>query len=310
MESAQKRPALGRGLDALFGDGQPAAAPVAAAVDQVVEQQTKTESGVQMIAVDLIEANPEQPRRTFAESDLKELAASIKEQGVIQPIVVRRSPKQPEMYEIVAGERRWRAAQLAEHHQVPVIVRELDDKQAMAIAIIENVQRADLNAIEEAEGYQALIDRFAYTQEQLAEVVGKSRPHITNTIRLTGLPGTVKEYLREGKISAGHARALLTAKKPEALAKKVVSRGMSVRQTEQAVKQDNEPPAARKSATAKPADTAVLEGELSVLLQTDVSINDRGEKGGEVVIAYRSAEDLERIERLLKRVGDEVVARA
>ncbi|MEO1330471.1 MAG: ParB/RepB/Spo0J family partition protein [Pseudomonadota bacterium] len=311
MESAQKKAALGRGLDALFGEGGGSEEPIRSALD------TGPSSGAsraeireyQTVDLDLIEPNPDQPRKRFAEEELEELATSIRENGLVQPILARQSPHNPEMFEIVAGERRWRAAQKAGLHQAPIVVRELDDEKALAFAIIENVQRSDLNAMEEAQGYQQLIDRFAYTQDQMASVVGKSRPHIANMLRLNTLPDSIKDRLRAGELSAGHGRALVGVDGSEPLAKKAVDEAWSVRQLEKAVKggsgKNGGSPFAPKK---KDADTALLEGELSLALQAGVSIKDRGEHGGELVISYRTVEDRERLVSYFKNVQMPVMA--
>lgn len=313
MDVANKRPALGRGLDALFGEGDVGdgdARATSTPDDTAVKSVTGDET-YQVVSIDLVEPNPTQPRRYFDETDLEELSASIKENGLIQPIIVRRSPNNADLYEIVAGERRWRAAQRASLHEVPVVVRELDDREALAFAIIENVQRADLNAIEEAQGYQQLMEQFQYTQDQLADVVGKSRPHIANTLRLMRLPEEVQVFVRDGRLTAGHARAVLSANSPVDLAERAVARGWSVRQIEQAVKSGSDTkPKTSKSSKVKDADTALLEGELSLALQTTVSIQDRGPRGGDVVISYKSIDDLDRIAAQLKEIGGKVLARS
>ena len=190
------------------------------------------------IDIGRISPNPEQPRRTFTDSSLDELAASIRENGVIQPLIVRKSPHDPDRYEIVAGERRWRAAQRAQLHEVPAIVRDLDDAEVLEIAIVENIQRADLNAMEEAGGYQQLMERFGHTQQALAQALGKSRSHVANFLRLLALPEAVQELVRSGELSAGHARALVTAAEPEALARRIVAEGLSVRQAEALAQED------------------------------------------------------------------------
>jgi ParB family chromosome partitioning protein len=253
------------------------------------------------VPVEKIRPNPDQPRRSFNREALEELAASIREKGIIQPIIVRENPKGSETYEIVAGERRWRAAQIARLHEVPVLVRDLDDTEVIELAIIENIQRADLNPVEEAQGYRQLMDRFGHTQERLAEALGKSRSHIANLLRLLTLPEEVLGYLRDGRLSAGHARALVVLEDPLPLARKVVAEGLSVREVERLAKSSagaDRRPAAR--APAKDADTRVLEGELSASLGMPVVIDHRpGAAGGSLTIRFSSLEQLDDLCRVL-----------
>ncbi len=295
--SSKRRSSLGQGLSDLLNDfevedeapsGEPAKATALGEVHRV--------------AVDLILPNPDQPRRHFDDSELNELADSIRARGVIQPILVRAAEGKPGHYEIVAGERRWRAAQRAKLHEIPAVVRELDDTEALEIAIIENVQRSDLNAMEEAFGYQQLIDRYAYTQDMLAKNVGKSRSHIANTLRLVNMPSSLQDMVRTGELTAGHARAALSATDPEALARKIVQKGMSVREAEQAAK-DHSGDVARgsgKKGEKKDADTRLLEGDLSAALRMPVTIVPKGKRGGELRIAYRTLEDLDELCRMLR----------
>ncbi len=293
MAEKKERRGLGRGLSALMAD----VAPVEQ--DQAVSGARKAET---LIAIDRIQPNPDQPRRSFQKEALDELAASIREKGVIQPLILRVDPGAPEMFQIVAGERRWRAAQMARLHEVPAIVREFDDLEVLEIAIIENIQRADLNAIEEAAGYRQLMERFGHTQEKLAEALGKSRSHIANTMRLLGLPEAVQNMVSEGQISAGHARALITAEDPLGLARDIVKRGLSVRETEKLAKKPGGAPTAKKSAgaQAKDADTRALEDDLKAALSMWVSI-DHGPagEGGTVTVRYRSLDQLDDICRRL-----------
>ena len=251
--------------------------------------------------IDRIRPNPNQPRRDFDEKELQDLAASIREKGVIQPLILRPHPAEPGGFEIVAGERRWRAAQAAGVHDLPAVVRDLDDTEVLELAIIENVQRADLNPIEEAQGYRQLMDRFGHTQERLAEALGKSRSHIANLLRLLTLPEPVLELLRTGTLSAGHARALVTAGDPEALARQVVARDLSVRQTEQlarAAAARPEPKPARQP--AKDADTRALEEDLTASLRLKVSIDHRpGQQAGELRIRYSTLEELDGLCQML-----------
>jgi ParB family chromosome partitioning protein len=258
--------------------------------------------GTRRIPIELIRANPRNPRRKFIEEDLAELTASVKEKGVLQPILVRSVPGKSDLYEIIAGERRWRAAQKAGLRDVPVLQLEIDDREALEIAIVENVQRADLNALEEAAGYESLIEEFKYTQNDLARVVGKSRSHVANTLRLQKLPASVKKYLAEGKLTAGHARALLAHEDPEGLAKLIVEEGLNVREAE-ARAQDR--PAAlkgkggrKKTKAVKSADIRALERRLSDALGLTVEINARGQ-GGEVRVRYKTLEQFEALSRKL-----------
>lgn len=294
MADEAKRKGLGRGLSALLGD------------DPIPERAAASpDSATHEVAIEHLRANPFQPRHTFAEDDIASLEASIRELGIIQPILVRRVAGEPQNYEIVAGERRWRAAQRAQLHQVPVVIRELDDVKALEIAIVENVQRADLSAIEEADGYQRLADEFGHTQEQLAQIIGKSRSHIANTLRLLGLPNKIKAMIEDGSLSAGHGRALLGAANPLAMARDVVKKGLNVRQIEKLVKKESAPKSSRAKPTfGKDADTLALEGELSTALGLKVEIRHHGDDGGEVQISYKTLEQLDEICMRLRTVGD------
>jgi ParB family chromosome partitioning protein len=280
---------LGRGLSALIGDDSLVAS---------VQPDAPTR-----VPIELIRPNPEQPRRSFAEDDMAELAASIREKGVIQPLVVRRDPSRPGGFQIVAGERRWRAAQRVQLHDLPVVVRDFTDDEALEVAIIENIQRADLNAVEEAAGYRQLMDKFQHTQEKLAEVMGKSRSHIANALRLLTLPESVIDHLRAGRLSAGHARALVTAADPAALAEQVFARGLSVRQTEALAKaQKVQPEAPRKPARPdKDADTRALEADLSAAVGMKVAIDHKQDGAGEMRVRYGSLEELDNLCQLLSR---------
>nr|WP_174825859.1 MULTISPECIES: ParB/RepB/Spo0J family partition protein [unclassified Ruegeria] len=249
------------------------------------------------VPIEKLHANPNQPRRTFSREQLDELAASVKEKGIIQPLIVREIAEGD--YEIVAGERRWRAAQMAQLHDIPVIVRDFDDTEVLEVAIIENIQRADLNAVEEAAGYKQLMDRFGHTQEKLAEALGKSRSHIANLLRLLSLPMDVQQLVVEGKLSAGHARALITSSNPSELAKIVVRDGLSVRATEALVKKEQADPvkATQKSRNldaGKDADTRALEKDLSAILAMKVAINHKsGTETGQVVLTYENLDQLD-----------------
>jgi len=275
-----ERPArLGRGLAALIGDMAPIEAP------RVAET-----GGIKRLPVDFVIANRSNPRRSFDDAQLEELTNSIREKGVMQPLLVRPSDD-PNIFELIAGERRWRAAQRAGLHEVPVIIRDVDDKEALELAIIENVQRADLNPLEEAMGYDQLMDQFGYTQNDLAQVIGKSRSHVANTLRLMKLPEDVRSMLASGDLTAGHARTLITADNPSALARRIVGEGLSVRQAE-AMHQDNGHVRKKPVPTEKDADTQALEKQLSDALGLSVSISHQ-EKGGRMEIRYKTLEQLD-----------------
>jgi ParB family chromosome partitioning protein len=283
-QDAGKR--LGRGLSALLGE--------AGAEPQPGERSPRT------LAVDQIIPGPYQPRHRFDDEALIALANSVRENGILQPILVRSRPGHPMSYEIIAGERRWRAAQLARLHEVPVIIRELTDREALEIALVENVQRQDLSPLEEAEGYRRLLDEFGNTQDDLARRVGKSRSHITNTLRLLALPKPVRQLVEDGKLSAGHARTLLGAVDVAELAELVVARDLSVRQTERLVKRQSEPP--RPPRREKDADTRALQQELTAKLGLVVVIDPYGD-GGEVTIRYRTLEQLDLVLSRLRGEG-------
>ena len=274
---------LGQGLDALLGN-RPEEADIGNGT-----------SGSQTLTLDLVRPSSNQPRRHFDEAELRELAASIEENGVLQPVLVRPDPKHSGRYEIVAGERRWRAAQMAQCHDLPVVVRVLTDRETLEIALIENIQRQDLSAIEEARGYLRLTEEFHETQESIGSRVGKSRSHVANAIRLLKLPRLVQQWLEEGALQAGHARALLASNDPTALAKIVIKQGLSVRQTERLA---NNVRTSRTSTQGKSADTRQLEVELSHLLGLKVTISGEGERG-EVRVAY---ENLTQLDALLTKL--------
>jgi len=278
---------LGRGLAALIGD-----------VGNEAVNNDRTRAPRRLPAA-FLRPNPRNPRKAYDPADLEELTSSVRERGIVQPILVRAVPNAINSYEIIAGERRWRAAQKAGLHEVPVVVLEASDKEALEIAIIENVQRADLNPLEEALGYQQLIDDHQYSQQQLAEVIGKSRPHIANTLRLLKLPETVQAYLRDGRITAGHARALLGLHDPEAAARQIVEGKLTVRDAE--ALGSGGAPAAKRAAgrAAKDPDTLALEKSLADLLGLDVTVAHKGE-GGELRIRYRTLEQLDDVCRRLR----------
>lgn len=284
------RPRLGRGLAALIGD----AGDEAAAVDRA--------RGQRRVPVSFLRANPRNPRLRFDDADLDDLAASVKEKGVLQPILVRSVTGSIDAYEIIAGERRWRAAQRAGLHDVPVMLVEASDREALELAIIENVQREDLNAMEEAAGYERLIDEFAYTQNDLAKVIGKSRSHVANTMRLLKLPDAVKKSVADGALSAGHARALLSVSDPEGMASRVINQGLSVRDVEAIAQAEAEgvgKVAKTRARIEKDADTIAIEKALSDALGLKVQIDHRGD-GGEVRVRYKSLEQLDELCRRLK----------
>lgn len=293
MSDAPQKRAMRRGLSALMAE-------VGVSASDMAAQPMSSEASV---PIEKVHPNPDQPRRTFGEEDLSDLAASISQKGILQPLIVRPDPKIAGDYQIVAGERRWRAAQRAGLHEVPVIHRELDDTEVLEIAIIENIQRADLNAVEEALGFRQLMEKFGHTQEQLATVLGKSRSHIANLMRLLKLPDSVQELLRKGALSAGHARALINAPNAEALARQVVNGGLSVRETERLARGASEPKPKRSTMVApseKDADTRALEGDLSAALGLGVSIDHAsGEEGGRISVRYRSLEQLDKLCALL-----------
>jgi ParB family chromosome partitioning protein len=253
-----------------------------------------------LVPIENVHPNPDQPRRHFDVDELNDLAGSIRSKGIIQPLVVRAHPEKTGEYEIVAGERRWRASQLAQLHELPIVVREFSDLDVLEIAIIENIQRADLNPIEEAIGYRQLMDKFGHTQEQMAEALGKSRPHIANVLRLLALPKDVQALVINGSLSSGHARALITASNASDLARVVVARGLSVRQTEKLVKEPKAPSKDRMPRPAKDADTRALEGDLSAALKMAVSItHNPGQEGGSITIRYKNLEQLDELCRHL-----------
>ena len=289
-DKQDRKRGLGRGLSALMAD--------------VAETEATTAQGPvateQYIPIERISPNPEQPRKRFAKEDLDDLAASIKEKGVIQPLIVR--TRQDGSYEIVAGERRWRASQRAQLHQVPVIIREFTDVEVLEVAIIENIQRSDLNAIDEAAGYKQLMEKFGRTQEEMGKALGKSRSHIANSVRLLSLPNSVQNLLADGRLSAGHARTIVGHPEADRLAVEIVNKGLSVRDTEKLAKSLKAPKRAKlsKRPTAKDADTLQIEGDLSAHLGMKVSISHAaGKESGQVVLNYRDLEQLDDLLRLL-----------
>jgi ParB family chromosome partitioning protein len=288
----EKPSRLGRGLAALIGDMQPIEAPRLA---------DNLQAGQRRLPVEFLIANRANPRRDFDSDQLDELTNSIREKGVMQPLLVRPT-RDPDQFEIIAGERRWRAAQRAGLHDVPVVVREVDDKEALELAIIENVQRVDLNPLEEAQGYEQLIEQFSYTQQDLAQVIGKSRSHVANTLRLLKLPREVRDMVTNGQLTAGHARTLITAEDPAAVAREIVERGLSVREAE-ALSQRG---ASKEGAPKKPsthlerdADLMALEKRLSDAIGLKVAVAAKKDGSGTVQIGYRTLEQLDTVLALL-----------
>lgn len=293
MEKKTERRGLGRGLSALMADVN---------LDNDSATQDRPRRPDMLVPVERLVPNPNQPRRDFPPEALQELAASIRQKGVIQPLVVR-AIAGTETFEIVAGERRWRAAQLAQVHEVPVVVREFSDVEVIEVAIIENIQRADLNSIEEALAYRQLMEKFGHTQEKLAEALSKSRSHIANLLRLLNLPEDVQTFVREGKLSAGHARALITSSNASELARQVIARNLSVRETENLMKSPDQKGSGKASGprprSDKDADTRALENDLSAHLRMQVTIDHIGLDGGVLSIRYRSLDDLDALCRAL-----------
>ncbi len=303
MSEENSRKRLGRGLAALMGDLDQ---PLPKNVGQTTEQKKEESRGERQVPIEQIRANPNNPRRFFSDAELDDLTGSIKEHGIVQPILVR-SAKDEDLggakYEIIAGERRWRAAQRARLHEVPVIIREVEDRQALELAIIENVQRADLDAIEEGLGYQQLIDGYDYSQNELAQVIGKSRSHVANTLRLLKLPESVQNLISDGSLSAGHARALITVENPELLARKIVSEGLSVRQAEVLSQGGEKPPASSSSKETpgeKSADIRALEQRLEDKLGLKIDLRHGDKEKGELRIKYRSLDQLDALCRKLE----------
>lgn len=281
---------LGRGLSALMSDvGQS-------------DQETAAKRPDQFVPVERVRPNPDQPRRTFADDALQELAASVSEKGIIQPLIVRVSPQDPDMFEIVAGERRWRAAQIAKLHEVPVLIRSYTDTEVLEVAIIENIQRADLNPVDEAASYRQLMDKFGHTQDQMATALGKSRSHIANLLRLLSLPDEVQGYLVAGTLTAGHARTLVGHPQAVPLAREYIQRKLSVREAESLSKKG--PALKRRSVPGAPVpkdpDTVQIENELTATLHMKVTIDHKaGEEGGKITISYKSLDQLDDLLRAL-----------
>ena len=293
VERKSKSRGLGRGLSSLMGDlkNEPLTS----------NENSESQTVEKLVPVEKIYPNPNQPRKSFQEEKLIELANSIKTKGIVQPLIVRKKKGTKESFEIVAGERRWRAAQRAQIHELPVIIKEFTDIEVLEIAIIENVQRADLNPIEEALGYKNLMENFDHTQDGLSKEIGKSRSHIANLLRLLNLPSPVQELLISGQLTAGHARALVTCDNPLAIAKQIISLGLSVRDAERLAKNVSEKKVSNKAKTKeKPADTVLLEADLSAALKMKVSINhEEGKEKGLISITYKSLDELDRISEVI-----------
>ncbi len=287
------RSRLGRGLAALMGD--------VGAESSAAERPAKSQ---RRVPIEYLTPNPRNPRRVFADAELDELAQSIRERGIIQPIVVRATPDGGKTFEIIAGERRWRASQRAGLHEVPIVVLDVSDAEALELAIIENIQRADLNPLEEAAGYQALASQYEHSQDDIATIVGKSRSHVANTLRLLKLPDSVKAYINEGRLTAGHARALINTPDPEAVARDIVEKGLNVRQVEK-LRQEQAAAAVKKARSGakarKDADIAALEKRLSDALGLMVEVSDRGRAGGVLGIRYKTLDQLDEVVRRLER---------
>ena len=294
MSDQDKGQRLGRGLSALLGESTP-------------EATVPERLGVaREVPIDQLLPNPFQPRQRVNEAEIEALADSIRENGILQPILVRRSPDKEDAFEIVAGERRWRAAQRAGLHQMPVLIRELTHRTALEFALVENIQREDLTPLEEATGFRRLIENFGHTQDKLARVVGRSRSHVANMMRLLDLPDSIREMLDDGRLTVGHARPLLTASQPEKLAKQIVARDLNVRQAERLARRaaTGQVGAARKASAAKDADTRALEDNLASALGLKVEISHRKDGGGTVRLAYQNVEQLDDIVSRLGRTPE------
>ena len=289
MTQVQKR-RLGRGLAALIGD------------DTSEEAIVQDARSLRHVPVELLHPNPNNPRKHFAEEDLESLAKSLKDKGLLQPLVVR--PRADGSFEIVAGERRWRASQRAGIHELPVLIRELDDRETLEIALIENIQRSDLNALEEARAYRQLMDQYNYTQQQLADSIGKSRSHIANTMRLLSLPEAIQQQIENGKLTAGHARSLVATEYPTEMADQIIKLGLTVREAEELARKNSVAPEIKSCASEKDADTRALEKTLTEALGLSTSIKHRGAGGGSVLISYKSLDQLDDvIRKLTAKVG-------
>ncbi len=284
MTQVQKR-RLGRGLAALIGD------------DTSEEAVVQDARSLRHVPIELLHPNPNNPRKHFAEEDLESLAKSLKDKGLLQPLVVR--PRADGSFEIVAGERRWRASQRAGIHELPVLIRELDDRETLEIALIENIQRSDLNALEEARAYRQLMDQYNYTQQQLADSIGKSRSHIANTMRLLSLPEAIQHQIENGKLTAGHARSLVATEYPAEMADQIIKLGLTVREAEDLARKNSAAPNVKSFGSDKDADTRALEKTLTEALGLSTSIKHKGAGGGSVQISYKSLDQLDDVIRKL-----------
>ena len=282
VDDAPKR-GLGRGLESLFDDGyaNDAASPDAAGASQTVP-------------IEALSPGPFQPRRHFDDDSLGQLAESIARHGLLQPILVRRDARGSQSYQIIAGERRWRAAQRARLHEVPVVIRDMDDRDTLEVALVENIQRQDLTPLEEADGYRRLIEEFVYTQEALSKAVGRSRSHIANSLRLLGLPDPIKRMVEDGRLSAGHARALLTAPDPQAIAEEIIHKGLTVRDVERRVAEPRKIDKKSTKPIVKDVNILALENEMTDILGFDVGIDHRGQKGA-ITIRYDTLDQFDMI---------------
>lgn len=289
MAKKTEKRGLGRGLSALMAD-----------IDAPAQEVSSTPSdGIQTVEITSVFANPDQPRRTFNEDELVDLTRSISEKGIIQPLIVRPNPN-GDGYQIVAGERRWRAAQKAKIDRIPIIVRSFDDLEVLEVAIIENIQRSDLNPVDEARGYQMLMEKFGHTQERLSDALGKSRSYLANAMRLLNLPEPVLKMLSEGKLTVGHARAMITSDDPVALAKQAIAKGLSVRQVEALAKKPAPKSADRTTKPGKDPDTLSIEADLSANLGMKVSIDHAaGKENGVLSIKYKDFEGLDQLCQML-----------
>lgn len=295
MSKKRDRKGLGRGLSALMAD-----------IDGDIKKTPDTTliTSTNILPIEKVIANPDQPRQDFNKDDLEDLARSIASRGIIQPIIVRLSPENNELYQIVAGERRWRAAQKAQLHEVPVVVRDFTDEELLEVAIIENVQRSNLNPLEEALGYQSLIDNFSYTQDQVASGLGKSRSYIANLLRLLNLPEKVQNFVRKGALSVGHARTLVGNKQAVALANIMIEEKMSVREAERYVKQRLSRKKINKTIQKKDSDTLAIEADLFSNIKMKVSIDHKELSGdGKVIISYNNLDELDRLCSILTDVS-------
>jgi len=306
MTTAEKRKPLGRGLNALFGENEATPYAVTTSAPATEIPANAPTRGVTRLALGVLTPGPFQPRKVFSKEAIDELAASLKQHGMVQPIVVRPKPNATNVYEIIAGERRWRAAQQVPMHEVPVVIQEIDDKTALEIALIENLQRADLNPLEEAKAFQRLIDEYNYKHDQLATVLGKSRSHISNMLRLLTLPQGVQDKLMEGVLTMGHARALITAENPEALMEQILKNNLSVRDAEKlsnnknkTAAKDKQKPTLTTNNAHKDADIRSLENNLSQLLGLTVTIDTVSPTRGVLKIEYQNLDQLDDVLRRL-----------